>query len=44
VLGEDHADQRERVEDFRDFCEFCARAYRDEFMRMWTAYRVRKSR
>ena len=23
---------RERVEDFRDFCEFCTQAYRDQLM------------
>jgi DNA-binding transcriptional regulator GbsR (MarR family) len=40
VLGEDRAEQRERVEDFRDFCEFCTHAYRDELMRMWTDYRA----
>ncbi|WP_281255243.1 hypothetical protein [Mycolicibacterium vulneris] len=26
VLGEDRAEQRRRVEDFRDFCEFCTQA------------------
>jgi DNA-binding transcriptional regulator GbsR (MarR family) len=39
VLGEDRPEQRERVEDFRDFCEFCTQAYRDQLMRMWTEYR-----
>jgi hypothetical protein len=42
VLGEDRAEQRERVEDFRDFCEFCTHAYRDELMRMWTDYRAKR--
>ena len=42
VLGEDRSEQREGVEDFRDFCEFCTHAYRDELMRMWTEYRVRR--
>ncbi|OBI14825.1 MarR family transcriptional regulator [Mycobacterium sp. E2327] len=42
VLGEDRAEQRERVEDFRDFCEFCTRDYRDQLMRMWTEYREAK--
>ena len=42
VLGEDRAEQRERVEDFRDFCEFCTHAYRDELMRMWIDYRARR--
>jgi hypothetical protein len=42
VLGEDRAEQRERVEDFRDFCEFSTRVYRDEFIRMWTDYRAKR--
>jgi DNA-binding transcriptional regulator GbsR (MarR family) len=42
VLGEDRADQRQRVEDFRDFCEFCTKDYRDELIRMWTDYRGRR--
>jgi hypothetical protein len=42
VLGEDRADQRERVEEFRDFCEFCNQAYRDQFMRMWNNYRAKR--
>jgi hypothetical protein len=42
VLAEDRAEQRERVEDFRDFCEFCTHAYRDQLMRMWTDYRARR--
>ena len=44
VLGEDRAEQRQRVEDFRDFCEFCTRAYRDQLMQMWTEYREGKRR
>jgi DNA-binding transcriptional regulator GbsR (MarR family) len=40
VLGEDRAEQRQRVEDFRDFCEFCTQAYRDQLMQMWTEYRA----
>lgn len=40
VLGDDRVEQRERVEDFRDFCEFCTLAYRDQLMRMWTEYRA----
>jgi DNA-binding transcriptional regulator GbsR (MarR family) len=44
VLGEDRAEQRERVEDFRDFCEFCTRDYRDQLMRMWTEYREGKKK
>lgn len=42
VLGEDRPEQRERVEDFRDFCEFCTDSYRDELMRMWNEYRARR--
>ena len=44
VLGEDRAEQRQRVEDFRDFCEFCTQAYRDQLMRMWTDYRAKRKR
>ncbi|OJZ70204.1 MarR family transcriptional regulator [Mycobacterium paraffinicum] len=40
VLDEDRAEQRRRVEDFRDFCEFCTNAYRDQLMQMWTEYRA----
>jgi DNA-binding transcriptional regulator GbsR (MarR family) len=40
VLGEDRAEQRRRVEDFRDFCEFCTHSYRDQLMQMWTDYRA----
>ncbi|HET7072801.1 MAG TPA: MarR family transcriptional regulator [Mycobacterium sp.] len=39
VLREDRVEQRQRVEDFRDFCQFCTQAYRDQLMRMWTEYR-----
>jgi DNA-binding transcriptional regulator GbsR (MarR family) len=42
VLGEDRAEQRQRVEDFRDFCEFCTQAYRDQLMQMWTEYRAKR--
>lgn len=42
MLGEDRAEQRQRVEDFRDFCEFCAQAYGDQLMKMWTEYRKGK--
>jgi hypothetical protein len=41
VLGADRAEQRERVEDFRHFCEFCTHAYRDESLRMWSDYRAK---
>ena len=42
VLGEDRPEQRERVADFSDFCEFSTEVYRDEFMRMWSDYRARR--
>jgi hypothetical protein len=42
VLGADRAQQRGRVGDFRDFCEFCTQAYRDESLRMWTDYRAKR--
>lgn len=42
VLGEERAEQRQRVEDFRDFCEFCTQAYREQLMGMWTEYRAKR--
>ncbi|BBY36934.1 hypothetical protein MMAN_10680 [Mycobacterium mantenii] len=42
VLGEDRAEQRQRIEDFRDFCELCTRAYGQQLMEMWTEYRKGK--
>lgn len=42
LLGEDRAEQRERLQDFRDFCEFCVGDYRDELMRLWEGYRARR--
>jgi DNA-binding transcriptional regulator GbsR (MarR family) len=42
MLSEDRAEQRERVEDFRDFCEFSAQDYRDELMQRWLDYRARR--
>jgi DNA-binding transcriptional regulator GbsR (MarR family) len=42
VLGKDRAEQRERLEDFRDFCEFSAEDYRDELMQRWNAYRAKR--
>ena len=44
VLGEDRAEQRQRVEDFRDFCEFCTQAYGDQLMSMWTEYRAKRKK
>jgi DNA-binding transcriptional regulator GbsR (MarR family) len=42
LLGEDRAAQRERLEDFRDFCEFSAQDYRDELMQRWVDYRAER--
>ena len=44
LLGTDRAEQRERVEDLRDFCEFSAQDYRDELMQRWHDYRANKRR
>jgi DNA-binding transcriptional regulator GbsR (MarR family) len=43
MLGEDRAGQRERLEDFRDFCEFSAQD-RDELMQRWNDYRANRRR
>jgi len=42
LLDETRAEQRERLEDFRDFCEFSAQDYRDELMQRWSDYRVQR--
>ena len=42
LLGDDRSDQRERLEDFRDFCEFSAQDYRDELMQGWNDYRAKR--
>jgi DNA-binding transcriptional regulator GbsR (MarR family) len=42
LLGNDRADQRELLEDFRDFCEFSAQDYRDELMQRWIDYRAKR--
>jgi hypothetical protein len=42
VLGKDRAEQRERLQDFRDFCEFSAQDYRDELMQRWNDYRAKR--
>ena len=39
LLDDDLKEQRERLEDFRDFCHFAAEDYRDEFMQRWIDYR-----
>nr|WP_232320906.1 MarR family transcriptional regulator [Mycobacterium shimoidei] len=44
ILGEDRPEQRQRLEDFRDFCEFCNTDYRDELARLWQDYRARRQR
>ena len=44
LLGEDRQEQRERLEDFRDFCEFSAKDYRDQLMGWWTDYRGKRKR
>lgn len=42
LLSADRAEQRERLEDFRDFCEFSAQDYRDELTRRWHDYRAKR--
>jgi DNA-binding transcriptional regulator GbsR (MarR family) len=44
VLKDDRPEQRERLEDFRDFCEFSAQDYREELMQRWNDYRAKRSR
>jgi DNA-binding transcriptional regulator GbsR (MarR family) len=44
LLDETRAEQRERLEDFRDFCEFSAQDYRDELMQRWNDYRAQRRR
>ncbi len=44
LLGEDRTEQRERLEDFRDFCEFSARDYRDQLMAWCNEYRQKRRR
>jgi len=40
LLGDDRAEQRERLQDFRDFCDFSANDYREELTRQWEQYRA----
>jgi DNA-binding transcriptional regulator GbsR (MarR family) len=40
LLDGERDEQRERLEDFRDFCQFSAQDYRDEFMQRWIDYRA----
>lgn len=42
LLDDDRAEQRERLQDFRDFCEFSTNDYRDELMRRWEQYRAER--
>jgi DNA-binding transcriptional regulator GbsR (MarR family) len=42
LLDDDRSDQRELLEDFRDFCEFSAQDYRDELMQRWNDYRAKR--
>jgi len=42
LLDDDRTDQRERLEDFRDFCEFSAQNDRDELMQRWLDYRGKR--
>jgi DNA-binding transcriptional regulator GbsR (MarR family) len=42
MLGDDRAEQHERVQDFRDFCEFSANDYREELTRRWEQYRAER--
>jgi hypothetical protein len=44
LLDRGRAEQRERLEDFRDFCEFSAQDYRDELMQRWADYRAKRRR
>jgi DNA-binding transcriptional regulator GbsR (MarR family) len=38
VVGEDRPEQRERLTELRDFCEFCTGDALQEFMRRWEDY------
>jgi DNA-binding MarR family transcriptional regulator len=42
LLGGDRPEQRERLQDFRDFCEFSAHEYRDELTSRWEQYRAER--
>jgi len=42
LLDKSRTGQRERLEDFRDFCEFSAQNYRDELMQRWLDYRAKR--
>jgi DNA-binding transcriptional regulator GbsR (MarR family) len=40
VLGRDRAEERERMAEFRDFCEFSGTEFRDLLMDRWEHYRA----
>ncbi|HZA10279.1 MarR family transcriptional regulator [Mycobacterium sp.] len=44
ILAENRAEQRERLEDFRDFCEFSAHEYGQQWMASWNEYREKRRR
>jgi len=44
LLGKDGAEQRQRLEDFPDFCQFSARDCRDQLMAWWNEYREKRRR
>jgi DNA-binding transcriptional regulator GbsR (MarR family) len=44
LLDKTRTEQRERLEDFRDFCEFSAQDYRDELLQRWSDYRAERRR
>ncbi|WP_018602831.1 GbsR/MarR family transcriptional regulator [Mycobacterium sp. 155] len=39
LLDGNRPDQRERLEDFKHFCEFSSQAYHEEMLRLWAEYR-----
>jgi DNA-binding MarR family transcriptional regulator len=42
LLGDDRPEQRERLQDFRDFCEFSSKHCRDELARRWEQFRAER--
>lgn len=42
VVGPDRPEQRELLEELRDFCEFTATDVQEDFMRRWAEYREEK--
>jgi DNA-binding transcriptional regulator GbsR (MarR family) len=43
IVGEDRPEQRERLEDFRDFLAFTEADAGDEFLRRWARYRGKET-